>query len=113
MNDTNVLRFELDLTNIEEADDGNTTYYGGTYLFNDEERHGRGNDRSDSYLDDIDIEIAETCQRAWPDLEDYLDENDFLDQLRDVKDELWKSSGLVTVSRDGDNLTVTVEKKES
>lgn len=68
MNDT--LRFAIDLTNVQEADDGNTTYYGGTYLFNGEERRGRGNDRSDNYRDDITDSIVQACQAKWPELVD-------------------------------------------
>lgn len=107
---TNMLKFELDLTNIEEADDGNTTYYGGEYTLNGVVKNGYGNDRSDSFHTDIDEEITEKCSKAF-DMDDLDEDYDFQDDLQNSRDELWKAFGTITVSRDGDKLTVTVEKK--
>lgn len=70
----NQVLVKLDLTNIESADDGNTTYYGGTFVFNGEERQAKGNDRSDSYHYDIRESIMELCKAEWPELHD--DAND-------------------------------------
>lgn len=42
-------RLIVDLRNVETADDGNTTYYGGTYLVGGVEKQAWGNDRSDCF----------------------------------------------------------------
>lgn len=104
------LQFTLDLTDIEEADDGNTTYYGGEYVLNGAVRRGYGNDRSDSFHTAIDEEITEKCSTAFA-MDDLDEDYDFQDELQNARDDLWKASGTITVSRDGDKLTVTVEKK--
>jgi hypothetical protein len=110
MNDANTIKFELDLTNIQEADDGNTTYYGGEYVLNGQTRNGYGNDRSDSFHTAIDEEIMEKCSTAFA-MDDLDEDFDFQDELQNARDELWKASGTITVSRDGNKLTVSVEKK--
>jgi hypothetical protein len=65
-----VLRFSLDLTNIESADDGETTHFGGTYTLNGEVRRGYGDDRSGNHLEDIKESIEKAIQANWP---DYVD----------------------------------------
>lgn len=78
------LRFLLDATNIEEADDGNTTHFGGTYELDGVEKQGYGDDRSDSYHGDIVEAILSKCQAEWPEL---LDDGAF-DPLSDVQEEV-------------------------
>ena len=93
----------LDLTNIEEADDGNTTYYGGTYTFNDEVRRGYGNDRSNDFRDDIRENLEDICKEEWPDLAESMPE-DLVDDLANALDDVENNDdhpgvGTITIKR--------------
>jgi len=67
---TTTLRFLLDATDIEEADDDNTTHFGGTYTIDGVEKRGYGDDRSNSYHDDIVDHVIAKCQAKWSELQD-------------------------------------------
>ncbi len=73
-----VLRFVLDFSNVESADNGNTTYFGGSYTIDGVEKRAKGNDRSDNYQDEVLDHIVDKCKEKWSDL---LTEEDVMDQL--------------------------------
>lgn len=78
------LRFMLDATKLEEADDGNTTHYGGTYELDGLEKRGYGDDRSDSHHQDIHSRVMLQVRVEWPEL--YTDER--FDDLFEVEAEV-------------------------
>ncbi len=59
---TTTLRFEIDFTNVQEADDGDTTRYGGTYVIDGEEKRATGDDRSWNYLDEVMAHIQQKAE---------------------------------------------------
>lgn len=104
---TTTLRFLLDATNLEEADDGNTTHFGGTYELDGVEKRGYGDDRSDSYHDDIVQHVVVKCQAEWPEL---LDEGAF-DQLYDVEAEV--QNVMNDIIDDGPVGTIVVHRQDN
>ncbi len=114
MQDT--LRFTLDLTNTESADNGNTTYYGGTYVLNGVEKQGYGDDRSDSYHADIDEAITTACHANWPDLAEFVEGTDeawdFQEAVQYARDEVdcLDEPGTILVTCQAGKLVVTLEK---
>lgn len=103
---TKILKFELDLTNVQQADDGNTTHYGGFYVLNGEEKRATGDDRSWSYIDDIMKHIQLKAEEAFG---ESIDEEVLLDAIQEV------SHATIVVAFQGgstgdyDNFVVTVE----
>jgi hypothetical protein len=97
---TTTLRFEIDITNVQEADDGNTTTYGGSYVINGEEKRAYGDDRSWSYLDDIMARIQQKVEETFgvP-----MDSEDLFDAMQEV------SHATIVVAFDGTDYAVTVE----
>jgi hypothetical protein len=88
MNNATTIRIPLDLTNVQEADDGNTTYYGGSYVLNGVECRGFGNDRSDSYHSTIVEDVLKICLAEWP-------ESQFSDEFQeDVNNAMHDIDGL-------------------
>ncbi len=110
-----ILRFALDLSDIEEADDGNTTYYGGCYTLDGEVKRGYGNDRSDSYHTDIDEVIMTACHANWPNATEFVEGTDafedFQSALQNARDEVGTmlGTGTILVSVVDGKLTITVE----
>lgn len=110
-----VLRFTLDLSDIQEADDGNTTYYGGCYTFNGEVKRGYGNDRSDSYHTDIDEAISAACHANWPGAAEFVEgtdaSQDFQVAIQEARDEAGTmlGTGTIVVTNVDGELIVTVE----
>jgi hypothetical protein len=72
MSNEKELRFTIDFAKIQEADDGDTVHYGGTYEIDGLEKRGFGNDRSDSFLDEVMKVIMLQVRCKWPEL--YEDE---------------------------------------
>ena len=73
-----VLRFALDFANVESADNGDTTYFGGFYTIDGVEFQAKGNDRSDNYQDDVLDHIMAKCKEKWSDL---VSDEDAMNQL--------------------------------
>lgn len=110
-----VLRFTLDFSNIEEADDGNTTHYGGHWVFNGVEKRGYGDDRSDSFHEDVYQAIVDKCRVNWPGhvcLEDTDAGMDFDASVRDAYDDLIcaEAAGTISIREAAGLLVVTLEK---
>lgn len=102
------LCFTLDCTGIEEADDGNTSYYGGSYTLNGKEGRGRGNDRSDSFIDDIRNEILSLCAVRWPE-PDFVGDDGFMDMLDESIASLDRNKGVITVTLDEEFSVTAIE----
>jgi hypothetical protein len=100
------LRFLLDATNIEEADDGNTTHFGGTYELDGLEKRGHGDDRSDSYHSDIAVRVMLQVGCEWPEL--YTDER--FDDLFNVEVDVM--SVIHEIVDDGPLGTIVVHRKD-
>ena len=106
----NTLVFHVDFTQIEDADNGDTTYYGGSWTFNGEERDGYGNDRSDNPGWDMEGEITEASIARWPQIEGNFNlEQDLDNALFNVMQAIFPgNAGVVTVSFDETTTSVLV-----
>ena len=60
---------KFDQRGVQEADDGNTTYYGGTYKVDGVEYQAHGNDRGHNYTDDAVDKIVAAAKVTRPDLD--------------------------------------------
>lgn len=89
----NELAIELDLSGIEQADDGDTTHFGGIYKVDGETFLGYGDDRSDSWKDELIDLIHDAAEEAF-DLD--LDSMDILDVIEGV------GVGTILISQDGE-----------
>lgn len=73
---------KVDLSKIEEADNGYTTFYGGSWKISSESetKHGDGygSDRSDSFFDDLHDGIAEVLDVTYDDVMVALDKSDVM-----------------------------------
>jgi hypothetical protein len=61
------LIIRLDFTGAEEADDGNTTHFGGVYCLDGEVFQGWGDDRSDSWHAEAGEKVEAKIQAKWSD----------------------------------------------
>lgn len=57
------MNLKFDLSNVEEVDDGNTTYYGGTFSINGKDYPVSGNDRGGGLLDAVAKGVEEVLGR--------------------------------------------------
>jgi len=105
---TKTLTVSLDCTGIEEADDGDTSYYGGSYLLDGTEYRGKGNDRSDSYRDDIFEVIHARCIVAFGMMLDLDADGD----LQGAIGELDRNEGVIIIAQNDDG-TFSVTAVES
>ncbi len=71
---TLVRRVAVDLSKIQEADDGDTTHYGGFWKAGAEEGRGRGSDRDNGFLDDLLLSVAKQLEVTEEELEDAIDQ---------------------------------------
>ena len=78
---TQGVRVAVDFTNIESADDGDTTYYGGSFSLDGTEFPGYGDDRSDNHVWDTIEYVTAKCAEVWPDAADDLEADDILDAI--------------------------------
>lgn len=62
-----MLIIRLDFSDTQDADDGNTTYYGGEYRIDGEACQAWGDDRSDSWHVEAAEKIEGKIQAKWPD----------------------------------------------
>lgn len=109
------LRFALDFANIEEADDGNTTYFGGTYLLDGAEKRGHGDDRSSNFRHDVEDHILEACQAKWAELKEMgaFDVSvDLVDELNGEVDDLvnGNASGTIVVTKQDNGIFVVTRE---
>lgn len=90
------ISFEADLSNVQRADNGETTYYGGSYVLDGVERPARGDDRSTgSWFDELVELVVARCKAEWPDFEPDL----LYEEMLEVEAGL--ESGTFVVQRDG------------
>ncbi len=92
-----VLHVTLDLSDIESADDGDTTYYGGFYTFNGEKHQARGNDRSDTPYEEVFDRIFAAANANWPGL-NLSDDEDNCGYLFDAMELIESSNGPVRLT---------------
>jgi len=77
-----VLRIGVDFTDVEEADDGDTTRYGGVYRLDGEEFSATGDDRSDNHYSEVGGKIFLKCVKKWAKAESRLQNaHDFKESL--------------------------------
>jgi hypothetical protein len=87
------LRFSLDLSHIERADDGYTTHFGGSFTLDGVQTNVRGDDRDTwTWVDDIIEVIQGKCQAEWG---EYPDSEDLMDAVEQIED------AAIAVHRDG------------
>lgn len=86
------LRFSLDTRDIEEADDGMTSYFGGTYVLDGVKHQGYGNDRSDTFHHDIDEAILAKVEAEFGKLDD-SQADDVEQGISEARDEVMYGPG--------------------
>jgi hypothetical protein len=69
------LRIGIDFTEVDEADDGDTTY-GGTYRFDGTGFPASGDDRSDNHFSEVEAKLQEMCWTKWPKSKPFFEENE-------------------------------------
>lgn len=78
------LRLVYSSEGVQEADDGDTTRYGGTWTLDGKEYRGYGDDRSDSWKDDVTEEVVKACKQKWPRTYRAFRKDDFQEALRGI-----------------------------
>ncbi len=89
------LGFDIDLTNVEKADNGETTYYGRYYSLDCVEPRAKGDDQSWNYRDHIISHILQKCEQVSSTHE--VDATDVLDALESLE----KGVIMVELKEDG------------
>lgn len=88
------LRFSLDLSKVERADDGYTTHFGGSYTIDGVQKNVRGDDRDSwTWMDEIIEAIQVKCQAEWGDAPDSEDLLDAIEQVEDAAIAIWHEDG--------------------
>ncbi len=97
----------FDFTNLESADNGAFTTYGGSYLVDGNEKRGYGDDRdtSNPFWDTVQ-DVIDVCRAKWPG----ADNDAFLsDQVTDAVQEAFDNVGHITVTWHHETSNFTVE----
>lgn len=94
---------KFDLRGVEEADDGNTSHYGGQYKVDGVAYPAYGNDRGDNYTDDAVDKIVEAAKILRPGLN--VDEDSVLEAVLDARP---KRVTTVRFTLDGGKLVAVV-----
>lgn len=82
-----LLKFIVDLSGVESADDGSTTYYGGSYTVNGKVGNAYGNDRGDNWQDDVASHVLDVFAEHYglsdKEIEEMLDNEEVNDKFHD------------------------------
>ena len=98
------MKIIIDLSEIEEADDGNTTYYGGTFKVGDQVLQADGNDRNGGYQDAVFDELSKQLPHSGmpqKKLGKLIEES-----LEKTPSSHWSAGSVYEVSVDGEEVTI-------
>lgn len=100
----NTLRFELDLTEVEQVDTGREVVFGGFYTLDGVKHRATGDDRTTgNYLDEIMDHIQSRCEQQFG---EQLEHDDLFDVLMQLE------SGTILVDYTEAGLTVWLDENE-